>query len=114
MIANPVMFVVEIVATLTTILFFRDLVTHAPHLGFALQINLWLWFTVLFANFAEAVAEGPRQGPGGYAAPDQDRCRRQTAWTKLAPNGVWSRPRSSKSATSFWWRPAISFRATAK
>ena len=58
MIANPVMFVVEIVATLTTILFIRDLVTGAPGLGFAFQINLWLWFTVIFANFAEAVAEG--------------------------------------------------------
>ena len=58
MIRNPVMFVVEVVATLTTILFLRDLVAGAPHLGFAFQINLWLWFTVLFANFAEAVAEG--------------------------------------------------------
>jgi K+-transporting ATPase ATPase B chain len=55
---NPVMFVVEIVTTLTTILFIRDLVTGHPGLGFGLQINLWLWFTVLFANFAEAVAEG--------------------------------------------------------
>ncbi|MEJ0044055.1 MAG: HAD-IC family P-type ATPase [Rhizomicrobium sp.] len=55
---NPVMFVVEIVATLTTVLFIRDLAIGAPHLGFALQINLWLWFTVVFANFAEAVAEG--------------------------------------------------------
>jgi len=58
MIANPVMFVVEIVATLTTILFLRDLISGAPNLGFAFQINLWLWFTVIFANFAEAVAEG--------------------------------------------------------
>ena len=58
MIKNPVMFVVEIVASLTTVLFFRDLVTGVHHLGFALQINLWLWFTVVFANFAEAVAEG--------------------------------------------------------
>src|SRR5579883_2871898 len=55
---NPVMFVVEIVAMLTTLLFLRDLVTGAGGLGFAFQINLWLWFTVLFANFAEAVAEG--------------------------------------------------------
>ncbi len=52
------MFVVEIVATLTTILFIRDLVTGGAGLGFSFQINLWLWFTVLFANFAEAVAEG--------------------------------------------------------
>ena len=55
---NPVMFVVEVVATLTTFLFIRDLVNGVPHQGFAFQINLWLWFTVLFANFAEAVAEG--------------------------------------------------------
>jgi K+-transporting ATPase ATPase B chain len=55
---NPVMFVVETVATLTTFLFVRDVVTGNHHLAFALQINLWLWFTVLFANFAEAVAEG--------------------------------------------------------
>src|SRR6185503_15062257 len=55
---NPVMFTVEVVATLTTALFIRDLVNGKPDLGFALQINVWLWFTVLFANFAEAVAEG--------------------------------------------------------
>jgi len=55
---NPVMFVVEIVSTLTTILLIRDLIVGAPHPGFAIQINLWLWFTVIFANFAEAVAEG--------------------------------------------------------
>src|SRR5476649_2082698 len=55
---NPVMFAVELVATLTTILFLRDLVTGAGGYGFSFQINLWLWFTVLFANLAEAVAEG--------------------------------------------------------
>ena len=57
--SNPVMFVVEIVAALTTILL-RPRSAHwrGGHLGFAFQINLWLWFTVLFANFAEAVAEG--------------------------------------------------------
>jgi len=55
---NPVMFVVEIVAALTTILFIRDIAAGAGNLSFSFQINLWLWFTVLFANFAEAVAEG--------------------------------------------------------
>ena len=55
---NPVMFTVEIVAALTTILFIRDILVGAVGLGFSFQINLWLWFTVLFANFAEAVAEG--------------------------------------------------------
>jgi K+-transporting ATPase ATPase B chain len=58
MIRNPVMFVVEVVASLTTILFIRDLFTGGSNLAFSFQINLWLWFTVIFANFAEAVAEG--------------------------------------------------------
>jgi len=55
---NPVMFVVEVVAALTTVIFLRDVVTGGEGLGFTFQIILWLWFTVLFANFAEAVAEG--------------------------------------------------------
>ncbi len=58
MVKNPVMFVVEVVAALTTVIFIRDLIAGAGHYGFSLQIILWLWFTVLFANFAEAVAEG--------------------------------------------------------
>ncbi|MCA6119241.1 potassium-transporting ATPase subunit KdpB [Bradyrhizobium sp. WSM 1738] len=58
MIKNPVMFVVEVVAALTTVIFLRNLVTGGENLAFTFQIILWLWFTVLFANFAEAVAEG--------------------------------------------------------
>src|ERR1700761_989715 len=58
MIKNPVMFVVEIVAALTTVIFLRDLIIGGANIGFTFQIILWLWFTVLFANFAEAVAEG--------------------------------------------------------
>ena len=58
MIRNPVMFVVEVVAALTTVIFLRALFTGGEDLGFTFQIILWLWFTVLFANFAEAVAEG--------------------------------------------------------
>jgi K+-transporting ATPase ATPase B chain len=58
MVKNPVMFVVEVVAALTTVIFLRDLLTGGADLGFTFQIILWLWFTVLFANFAEAVAEG--------------------------------------------------------
>src|SRR5580700_6537788 len=54
---NPVMFVVEIVSAATTILFVRDLL-FGSGAWFSGQISLWLWFTVLFANFAEAVAEG--------------------------------------------------------
>ncbi len=58
MIKNPVMFVVEVVAVLATVLFVRDLIAGSANLGFTFQIILWLWFTILFANFAEAVAEG--------------------------------------------------------
>jgi K+-transporting ATPase ATPase B chain len=57
-IRNPVMFVVEIVSILTTVIFLRDLVTGGDGIGFELQIVLWLWFTLLFANVAEAIAEG--------------------------------------------------------
>jgi K+-transporting ATPase ATPase B chain len=58
MIRNPVMFVVEVVALLTTVLFARDLLTGGSDLAFSGQIILWLWFTLIFANFAEALAEG--------------------------------------------------------
>src|SRR4051812_7931695 len=58
MMKNPVMFVVEIVAALATVLFLRDHVTGGEHLGFTFQVVFWLWFTVVFANFAEAIAEG--------------------------------------------------------
>ena len=57
MIRNPVMFVVEVGAVLTTALVVRDLVV-GDAIRFGLQVALWLWFTVLFANFAEAMAEG--------------------------------------------------------
>ncbi|MFC0219967.1 potassium-transporting ATPase subunit KdpB [Pseudochelatococcus lubricantis] len=55
---NPVMFVVAAVSALTTILLVKDILTGGGNIGFSFQIVLWLWFTVLFANFAEAVAEG--------------------------------------------------------
>ena len=58
LIKNPVMFVVEVVAALTTVILLRDLFTGGANLGFTFQIVLWLWITVLFANFSEAVAEG--------------------------------------------------------
>src|SRR5262245_18164037 len=58
LIKNPVMFVLEIVSALTTAVLVREIVTGGANIAFELQIVLWLWFTVLFANFAEAVAEG--------------------------------------------------------
>src|SRR6266536_1810479 len=59
MVRNPVMFVVEVGSVLTTLLFFRDLSSaKAADSAFTGLVSAWLWFTVLFANFAEAVAEG--------------------------------------------------------
>ncbi len=58
LIRNPIMFVVETVAALTSVILVRDIAIGAGHIGFTAQIVGWLWFTVLFANFAEAIAEG--------------------------------------------------------
>ena len=58
MIKNPVMFVLEIVTALTTVILIRDLFTGGQTIFFEFQIILWLWLTVIFANFSEAVAEG--------------------------------------------------------
>src|ERR1700729_3758677 len=55
---NPVMFVVEVGSLLTTVLMIRTLTAGGTGFGFEFQIAAWLWFTVLFANFAEAMAEG--------------------------------------------------------
>jgi K+-transporting ATPase ATPase B chain len=58
MVRNPVMFVVLLGSAYTTIVFLRDVLQGRPDWAFTLQLTLWLWFTVLFANFAEAMAEG--------------------------------------------------------
>ncbi len=56
---NPVMFVVEIGSVITTAIFIKDLFIHDfKSISFVFQITLWLWFTVLFANFAESISEG--------------------------------------------------------
>jgi K+-transporting ATPase ATPase B chain len=81
MIRNPVMFVVEVVSVLTTVLFFQALGGRgeaAP--GFILAVSLWLWFTVLFANFAEAMAEGR----GKAQAEGLRKARRDIVAKKLA------------------------------
>src|SRR5499426_747802 len=78
---NPVMFVVEVGSVLTTLLFFQALVGYgeAPA-GFILAISLWLWFTVVFANFAEAMAEGR----GKAQADTLRRARRDVQAKKLS------------------------------
>jgi K+-transporting ATPase ATPase B chain len=75
LIKNPVMFVLEVVTVLTTVILVRDLVTGGHSLLFEVQIVVWLWFTVLFANFAEAIAEGRGKAQA-------DSLRRQRTETK--------------------------------
>ena len=75
---NPVMFVLEMVTALTTVILIRDLLTGGGQIGFEFQIILWLWFTVLFANFAEAIAEGR-----GKAQADTLRRQRTETQAKL-------------------------------
>jgi K+-transporting ATPase ATPase B chain len=84
---NPVMFVVEVASLLTTVMFVRDLFARGPDaapLWFTASVSLWLWFTVLFANFAEAVAEGR----GKAQAESLRRMRTQTTARRLSQGGL--------------------------
>ncbi|HEX3084622.1 MAG TPA: potassium-transporting ATPase subunit KdpB, partial [Pyrinomonadaceae bacterium] len=86
MMKNPVMFVVEVGSVLTTVYFFYGLfrpVAGVTSSKFELQITLWLWFTVLFANFAEAMAEGR----GKAQADNLRKTRTETTANKLLPDG---------------------------
>jgi potassium-transporting ATPase ATP-binding subunit len=83
MMKNPVMFVVEIGSVITSIYLFRDIAAHKQALSFDLQITLWLWFTVLFANFAEAMAEGR----GKAQADALRRAKSETIAVRYLPNG---------------------------
>src|ERR1700722_9713161 len=80
---NPVMFVVEVGAVLTSVDLVRGLIHHSQGFGFSLQITLWLWFTVLFANFAEAMAEGR----GKAQAEALRRARSETIARRVCANG---------------------------
>src|SRR3981189_1699750 len=84
MVKNPVMFVVEVGAVLTTIQLAWNVLRHAGQFGFGLQITLWLWFTVLFANFAEAMAEGR----GKAQADTLRKARSETTANRLADGGI--------------------------
>jgi K+-transporting ATPase ATPase B chain len=83
MMKNPVMFVVEVGSIITTMLLFKDLARHNPGFGFDLQITLWLWFTVLFANFAEAMAEGR----GKAQADTLRKAKSESVANRLLPDG---------------------------
>ncbi|MDQ3687592.1 MAG: potassium-transporting ATPase subunit KdpB [Acidobacteriota bacterium] len=86
MMKNPVMFVVEVGSVLTTIQLIRGIIAPVPGVtdtSFELQITLWLWFTVLFANFAEAMAEGR----GKAQADTLRKAKTETTARKLLPDG---------------------------
>jgi K+-transporting ATPase ATPase B chain len=80
---NPVMFVVEVGSVLTTVRLVLDALSGRPGLGFELQITFWLWLTVLFANFAEAMAEGR----GKAQADTLRRARTETVAHRIGPAG---------------------------
>src|ERR1700739_2295647 len=88
MMGNPVMFVVEIGSVITTALLFKG----AAGFKFNLQITLWLWFTVLFANFAEAMAEGR----GKAQADTLRRARSETIANRILDKGEVEKIPSSK------------------
>ncbi len=91
---NPVMFVVEVGSVLTTLLLIGNVLYHRGHTGFNLQITLWLWFTVLFANFAEAMAEGR-----GKAQADALRlAKSETTAYRVARGGIEEVPSSKLRA----------------
>jgi len=92
MIKNPVMFVVEVGAVITLVVLVSNLVQHHGDFRFGLQITLWLWFTVLFANFAEAMAEGR----GKAQAETLRKARAETAARKLHADGTTETLPSSK------------------
>ena len=92
MMGNPVMFVVEVGSVVTSVLLIRDVLHHQGAFGFNLQITLWLWFTVLFANFAEAMAEGR----GKAQAESLRKARSETVAKRVLPDGQVEQIASSK------------------
>jgi potassium-transporting ATPase ATP-binding subunit len=89
---NPVMFVVEVGAALTTIYVITDAITGAGGLLFGIQIALWLWFTVVFANFAEAMAEAR----GKAQADALRRTKTDTVARRLLPDGAFEMVQASR------------------
>src|ERR1700735_603174 len=89
---NPVMFVVEVGSVVTSVELISDLVRHNGNFGFELQITLWLWFTVLFANFAEAMAEGR----GKAQAETLRKARLETMAKRMKPDGTLEEVSGSK------------------
>jgi len=94
MVKNPVMFVTMVGAALTTVGIF----TSPTEKGFILQLAIWLWFTVLFANFAEAVAEGR-----GKAQADALRKARKDTIARPCAMGLKKKSPLRNSKKAIWW-----------
>src|SRR5438876_746697 len=95
MMGNPVMFVVEVGSVITTVLLVREALHGHAGFKFNLQITLWLWFTVLFANFAEAMAEGR----GKAQADTLRKAKSETQARRLISDGCTETVPSSKLRT---------------
>src|SRR5262252_8057451 len=89
---NPVIFVVEVGAALVLLFLIRDVIAGRGNVGFELQIDLWLWFTVLFATFAEAMAEAR----GKAQAESLRKTKTDTTANRVADNGRIEQVSSSK------------------
>src|SRR6266513_3244729 len=92
MMGNPVMFVVEVGSVITTVLLMRAAMHGHPGFKFNLQITLWLWFTVLFANFAAAMAEGR----GKAQADTLRKARSETVANRVKADGLSEKVPSSQ------------------
>ena len=100
---NPVMFVVEVGAVLSTVLMFVGLGgSSASENTFNVIVTVVLWFTVLFANFAEAMAEGRGKAQAAACGPPVRRPRRGAA-TPTAASPMWPRPISTSATRWSWW-----------
>ena len=114
-IKNPVMFVVEIGSVLTTLIWLRDMIAPVPGsqpLWWTFNVSFWLWFTVVFANFSEAVAEG--RGKAQAATLAQDAPGNQRA-TFAQRQGRRNRPGLGccAKAIPLSWKPVKLFPVTA-
>ena len=108
LVKNPVIFIVGIGALMTTVVVFSEILS-GNFSSFNLQITLWLWFTVLFANFAEAIAEGR----GKAQANSLRKSRTQTKARKLVgvkEEQVWAT--DLRKATKWFVRPGMLFLRT--
>ena len=112
-IKNPVMFIVEVGSLLTTVVFLQELLSGTGQPLFTGQVAFWLWFTVLFANFAEAMAEGR----GKAQADTLRKTRTETVAHRVLGDGrteIGAGRDACARTTSCAWSPASSSPPTAR